>query len=177
MPDIRLVQNAQFPGQGVVQIDWNILSDGTLDDTQALATAIIVALGTDALADPSDLLPDPDSTDRRGWWGNYMAQEIWGGWDIGSRLWLLQRSKITGPGAREGATTALVAQYIREAIQPFIERRVGSSFEVEATRVSDERIDALIRIYRGPLVDIELRYAILWTDMVESGGNYDLGNS
>jgi phage gp46-like protein len=173
--DIRLVQNTLFPGEGVVQIDWNLLGDGTLDSTQALATAIIVALGTDGLADVSDELPDPDDTDRRGWWGDYQAQDIWDGWPIGSRLWLLKRSKIEGPGSRNGATTTRVVQYIHEAIQPFIDRRIGSSFAVEATRVGRERIDALVRIYRGPVVEIELRYAILWTDMVIVGGGADIG--
>jgi phage gp46-like protein len=175
MPDIRLVQNTLFPGQGVVQIDWNLLGDGTLDDTQALATAIIVALGTDALADPSDVLPDPDSTDRRGWWADYQAQEIWDGWPIGCKLWLLKRSKIEGPGSRNGATVVRVEQYIREAVQPFIDRRIGSSFEVEATRVGLEQIDALVRIYRGPILEIELRYAILWDDIVSAGGGYNIG--
>jgi phage gp46-like protein len=176
MPDIRLVQNTLFPGEGVVQIDWNLLSDGTLDSTQALATAIIVALGTDGLADVSDLLPDPDDTDRRGWWGDYQSQEIWDGWPIGSRLWLLQRDKIDGPGSRRGATTTRVEQYISEAIQPFIDRRIGSSFAVEATRVGKEQIDAVVRIYRGPVIEIELRYAILWGDMIVAGGGYDIGN-
>lgn len=172
--DIRLVQNTVFPGQGVVQIDWLLLADGTLDATQELATSIIVALGTDRLAEPGDLLPDPDDTDRRGWWGDYQA-EIWDGWPVGSRLWLLQRDKIEGPGSRRGATTVRVEQYIREAIQPFIERRIGSSFEVEATRVGRQEIDALIRIYRGPVLEIELRYAILWEGMVTQGGGYNIG--
>src|ERR1700750_2247663 len=93
VPDIRLVQQNQFPTRQEVTCDWLLLADGTLDDTQALATAIIVALGTDALADKDDILPDPDSTDRCGWWGNLDADLIWGGWDIGSKLWLLRRSK------------------------------------------------------------------------------------
>jgi phage gp46-like protein len=175
MPDIRLLQNTLFPGQGVVQIDWNLLGDGTLDTTQALATAIVVALGTDALAQPGDILPDPDDTDRRGWWGDYQAEEIWDGWTLGSRLWLLQRDKIEDAGSRRGATTVRVEQYIREAIQPFIDRRIGSRFDVEATRVGKERIDALIRIYRGPIVEIELRYAILWEGMVAIDSRYDIG--
>jgi phage gp46-like protein len=175
MPDIRLLQATTFPGEGVVQIDWNLLGDGTLDSTQALATAVIVALGTDGLADVSDLLPDPDDTDRRGWWGDYQAEDIWNGWPIGSRLWLLKRDKIEGPGSRRGATTTRVEQYLVEAIQPFIDRRIGSSFYVEATRVGKEQIDALVRIYRGPVVEIELRYAILWGDMIVSGGGYDIG--
>lgn len=173
--DIRLVQNTIFPGRGVVQIDWLLLGDGTLDSTQELATAVIVALGTDRLAEVGDRLPDPDETDRRGWWGDYQAEQIWDGWPVGSRLWLLQREKIEGPGSRRGATTVRVEQYIREAINPFIERRIGSHFEVEATRVDRQRIDALVRIYRGPVLEIELRYAILWGGMVVQGGGYDIG--
>jgi phage gp46-like protein len=173
--DIRLVQNTLFPGQGVVQIDWNLLSDGTLDTTQALATAIIVALGTDGLAAANDILPDPDDTDRRGWWGDYQAQDIWNGWPIGSRLWLLQRDKIVGASARQAPTLTRVEQYITEAIQPFLAQRIGSSLEVVANRVGKEQIDALVRIYRGPILDIELRYAILWGDMIASGGGYNIG--
>lgn len=174
MPDIRLVQNTLFPGQGVVQIDWFLRPDGTLDDTQALATAVVVALGTDALADITDILPDPDSTDRRGWWGDFEA-DIWDGWPIGSRLWLLQRDKITGPGALRGATTVRVEQYIREAIQPFLDRRIGSRMQVEATRIGRERIDALVRIFRGPTLEIEMRYQILWEGIVGESIGYDIG--
>src|SRR5215831_13605215 len=150
MPDIRLVQNTLFPGSdpphtaGHVAIDWYLRDDGTLDDTQALATAVIVALGTDALAGVSDILPDPDSTDRAGWWGNLDAQEIWNGWDIGCKLWLMKREKIVGPEAWQGATTTRVEQYIRDAIQPFLDRRIGSEMYVEATRIGKERIDALV---------------------------------
>ena len=175
MPDVRLVQNTLFPGQGHVQIDWLLLDDGTLDQTQALATAVIVALGTDSLANPDDILPDPDSTDRRGWWGDLDSEEIWDGWPIGSRLWLLQREKITGSGAAQGATVVRVENYIREAIQPFLDRRIGSRMYVEATRVDDQRIDALVKIYRGPALEIELRYQVLWSGILRAGSEYDIG--
>jgi phage gp46-like protein len=173
LPDIRLVQNTLFPAYSVT-IDWLLLSDGTLDETQALATAVVVALGTDALASPSDILPDPDSTDRRGWWGDFDA-DIWDGWPIGTRLWLLTRDKIVGPESWQGATVVRVEQYIREAIQPFIDRRIGSRMAVEATRVSDEQIDALVRIYRGPSLEIELRYQVLWDGVIAADGRYDIG--
>src|SRR4029077_21243171 len=91
--DIRLVQNLQFPAYSVT-MDWQLLDDGTLDESQALATAIVVALGSDGLADADDPLPDPDSTDRAGWWGDLEADTIWNAWPIGSRLWLLRRSAI-----------------------------------------------------------------------------------
>jgi phage gp46-like protein len=175
MPDIRLIQNTEFPKYSVT-LDWLLLADGTLDNTQALATAIMVALGTDRLAEPGDVLPDPDDTDRRGWWGDLDAEEIWDGWPVGSRLWLLQRDKITGPGAQRGPTTVRVEHYIYEAIQPFLDRRIGSKLYVEATRHGDSRIDALVRIYRGPELEIELRYAILWDDVIAASGKYDIGS-
>lgn len=174
MPDIRLVQNTQFPKYSVT-VDWSLLSDGTLDETQALATAVIVALGTDRLAQPGDTMPDPDSTDRRGWWGDFDAQPIWEGWPIGTRLWTLQREAILPAGAGRGATVVRAEQFIREAIQPFIDRRIGSSMTVQCTRVSTQRIDALIRIYRGPQTEIELRYQILWGGVIAAGGGFDIG--
>jgi len=164
MPDVRLVQQPSAPLYDVV-IDWNLLSDGTLDDTQALATAVIVALGTDALADVSDILPDPDSSDRAGWWGDLDADTIWGAWPIGCKLWLLKRDKIVGADAQQGSTLVRVENYIRDAIMPFISGRVASQMEVKAVRVGQERIDALVRIYRGPQTAIELRYQILWADI------------
>jgi phage gp46-like protein len=165
MPDIRLVQNNIFPQESVT-VDWNLLSYGGLDERQALATAIIVALGTDALADEHDILPDPDSSDRRGWWGDLDAIAIWDGWPIGSRLWLMQRSAILPTEAYNGGTLQLIENYIYEAIQPFIERRVASSFTVEVTRSTarSDRVDALIRIYRGPTLEIDLQFQILWDE-------------
>jgi phage gp46-like protein len=164
--DIRLVQQAEFPYQTEVSVDWRLLSDGTLDTNEALATAVIVALGTNRLAERLDILPDPDSTDRQGWWGDFEADLIWNGWTIGSRLWLLRRAKITGPGAQEGATVVRVEQYIREAIQPFLELKIASQMDVAAARVGRERIDALVRLYRGPELAVELRYQVLWDELL-----------
>jgi phage gp46-like protein len=166
MPDVRLVQYTEFPLK--FDIDWLLLGDGRLDDRQALATAVIVALGTNKLASPTDILPDPDSTDRMGWWGDMDAEEIWGGWPIGTRLWLLRRSKIVGPEAREGATVTRVEQYIREAIQPFITIKAASRMEVKASRVDRERIDAVVRLYRGPELAVDLRYQILWDELAQA---------
>lgn len=172
--DIRTVQNTSFPMVGV-QIDWLLRGDGTLDDTQALATAMVVALGTDHRADPGEELPDPDSTDRRGWWGDMDADALWDGWNIGSKLWLMRRQKITGPMAHQGSTTVRIEQYIREAVQPFIARRIGSRMHVEVQKHGKERIDALIRFYRGPILEIELRYSVLWEGIVASEAGYDIG--
>lgn len=169
MPDIKLVQDTSWPRYSV-SVDWALLGDGTLDSDEALATSVIVALGTDRLAHQDDILPDPDSTDRAGWWGDFDAENIWGGWPIGTRLWLLRRSKIAPDGASEGSTVAKVKRYINEAIQPFIDRRIASDFEVEVMRSPYERnrIDAGVRIYRGPRLAVDLRYQVLWDDIVRA---------
>lgn len=161
--DIRLVQNRFFPKYSVT-VDWQLLDDGTLDDSQALATAIVVALGTDALADVDEDLPDPDSTDRAGWWGDYDADVVWNAWPIGSKLWLLKRSAIESVASRQGSTVSRILAYIQLCIQPFIDARVASRYEAQAERVDKQRIDAIITIYRGPIPSIALRYAIIWND-------------
>ena len=60
---------------------------------------------------------------------------------------------------------AAVENYIKAAIQPFVDRKICSSFRVWTTRVNPQRIDALVHIYRGPLPEIELLYAVLWDAM------------
>lgn len=163
VPDIRLVQNTQFPRYSVT-IDWRLLNDGTLDDTQALATAVVVALGTNALADASEDLPDPDSTNREGWWGDFDADVIWNAWPIGSKLWLLRRSAIEAAASRQGSTVARILAYINLAVQPFVDRKIASRFIAYAARVDKQRIDSRIVIYRGPSPAIELLYSILWDE-------------
>lgn len=160
-PDIRLVQNNVYPAYSVT-LDWQLLADGTLDDAMALQTAVAVALGTDALAGVDDILPDPDSTDRGGWWGDMDAAAIWNGWPIGTKLWILRRSAILPPGSKIGATQVWVNAYIANALQPFVDHKICSAFDVANIRVDKQRIDALIRIYRGPKTAIQLMYQVLW---------------
>jgi len=181
MPDIRLVQASNFPNAPnySVTMDWLLLDDGTLDEAQALATAVCVALGTDSLASVNDILPDPDSSDRAGWWGDLDALEIWGGWPIGCKLWLLKRSKIESAESQYGSTVRRVEQYIREAIQPFIDRKFASSMWVQAVRINKQQINAIIKLYRGPDLEVELRYQVLWADIWpgEPIGEYYTGGS
>lgn len=146
-------------------MDWMQTPTGLLDETQELATAVAVALGTDRTANPDDPLPDIDSDDRRGWWGDLDAEEIWNGWPIGSRLWLLERAKITDVASRFGSTVARAEAYIREAIQPFIKAGIATKMKVRAVRDGEERISAVVVLYRGPKAAIELRFASLWDEI------------
>lgn len=156
-------------------MDWLLTPVGLLDESQELATAFRVALGTDRLADVNEVLPDLDSTDRRGWWGNLEAEEIWDGWDIGCKNWLLTRAKISDDVSWEGATVQRAQIYTREALQPFIDKKFCTRIDVIAERVFDqtkhqkarEMIVVTVQAYRGPLQAIELRYAYLWSQVIE----------
>lgn len=164
MSDIRVKQTLT-DNVDAITLDWLKTPAHLLDETHALQTAVIVALGTDRLANPEDALPDLDSDDRRGWWGDLSAEDIWGGWPIGSRLWLISRAKITGAAARDGATVTRVEDYIREALQPFLEAGIASKMTVNATRSGREEIDADIVLFRGPKPLVALRYQALWDEV------------
>ena len=145
-------------------LDWLTQPvDGSGDGE--LADAVLVALGTDRLADAADRLPDPNDDDRRGWWGDADAALLHDGWPIGCRLWLLARESITGPKAKQGATIGRVDAYLREALQPFIDRKIATRIAIEVTRVDLDRIDAQVTLYRGSIELVDLRYTSLWNQI------------
>jgi len=162
--DIRFLQQLDFPGYAV-QLDWLMNDQNLIVDGYDLQSAIIVALGTDALAPPDEELPDPDATDRRGWWGDIDADEIWGGWPVGCLLWLLHRAKITGVGARGGSTLGKAEGWTRDAMNHFTERLIASHIAVNAEQIDTQRIDVDVKVYRGPEQAVSLRYSELWDEL------------
>ena len=197
MPDIRLRQSARFP-RGTVQVsvpdvfadwaapgwvetpeaaplapayevtlDWRT-SDGAIDETQALATAVMIALGSDLLADVRDELPDPMSNDRRGWWADMDAEQIWGGWPLGTRFWEMRRDAVRDINYQFGSTMVKAENFVREAIRPFVTAGIISKFTVTVDKVTSERIDVLIVLIRAQAPAISLRYAYLWDQIGRS---------
>jgi len=168
MPDIRVIP---ITTPVLLTFDWLQTPAGLLDETQALADAITVALNTDATADINEVLPDPRSDNRRGWWGDLDADKIWGGWPIGSKLWLLSRTKILDSTAREGSTVARAEAYCRAALKPFVDNGICSRIMVNAAQTSIQRIDATIVAYRGPKSTIALEFQPLWQEVFPPGIN------
>lgn len=142
---------------------------GVDDEAIALARAVQVALGTDRRALADDVLPVPPPAgqvpDRRGWWGDTNAATIWGGWPIGVRLWLMARDKITGSAAKQGATIEKARRYIAEALQPFVDAKLCSSFAIALSQTGRNKIEGTITLYRGPKSAIALQYQDFWTDL------------
>ena len=116
-----VVISQTFSAPFTVRLDWMFAPIAGDPQDHRLANAVIIALNTDRRALPDDVLPDPRSTDRRGWWGDTDAGAIWGAVaPIGCRLWLLARAKLPG-GTREGATIVRARAYVAEALQPFVD--------------------------------------------------------
>lgn len=171
MADIRIVQ---VGATEAVTLDWllttNALlpSQNGLDETQALATAVTIAFCTDRLAETSDVLPIPGSTDRKGWWGDDSASDIWNGWPVGSRLWLMTRDKITDSKYSGGSTASRASAFANECLQPFVDQKIISDFDIDVVQVNAQRVDMTVTLYRGPLPAISLQFQSLWNDLSTS---------
>ena len=164
--DIRYLQLAdKLPFKYAVELDWLLTDQNLIADGYDLQSAVIVALGTDALAGVSDELPDLDATDRRCWWGDMDAEDIWGGWPVGSKLWLLTRASITGPGSVNGSTLTRADGYTRDAMKPFVQNLIASQIDVVAEQIDMQRVDVGVVIYRGPQSAVALRYSDLWDEL------------
>lgn len=159
MSDLRIVPVASLEA---VTMDMLLAPAGGLDETKELVTSVAIALGTDRRAYDDDELPGIDDNDRRGWWGDTGAEQIWGGWPIGTRRWLLERAKITGAGYRKGSLVARAEAYDTEAMQPFVENGIASRVTVSTERSDIDSVETVVTIYRGPRRDIELRFQSLW---------------
>ena len=161
--DIQLV-NISSPE--VVRLDWlQSPASGLPVEAAELATAVTIALLSDATAAPSDQLPDPNSTDLRGWWGDWQAEEIWGGWPLGSKLWLMIRASIVGTGAKQGSTITRLTQYIQAAMQPFVTNRICTSFTVKVWQDKIDGMTAKIVMYRGNKSAIALQFQGVWQEL------------
>jgi phage gp46-like protein len=95
---------------------------GALMYEDGLATAVILSLFLDRRARADDRLPDPASTDRRGWVGDAFDLED----PIGSRLWLLVREKQTEETRRRAE------EYAAEALDWLVEDGLASAVRIRA---------------------------------------------
>jgi len=147
MADIALFWNED------AQVADVTISSGDLAGGSDLGTAVIISLFTSRRARKDDALPD-FSGDRKGWFGDNFA-EIPDD-EIGSRLWLLSREKMTAE------TIARAQEYAVEALQWLIDDKVASRVDVVASRGAIDRLDLDVKIYRLDGTVRELRFADAW---------------
>lgn len=106
--DIGLVDNE-------TGVDMQII-DNEIGIDNSLQTAVFISLFTDRRA-------FFEGKERKGYWGDSLENEE----PLGSKLWTLERSKITPE------TVFLAREYAQEALQWLIEKRLAKSVEVDAS--------------------------------------------
>lgn len=121
---------------------------GELTTGNDLQTAILDSLFTDRLARADD---DYEDSDRRGWWGDSGEES-----QLGSRLWLLRRKKLTPDVAKKAE------EYSSEALNWLKVDGVVSEVIPVARIVLPDRLNLIIR-YHAPGKDWqEFRFYWIW---------------
>ncbi|NKB37848.1 MAG: hypothetical protein GKR93_11880 [Gammaproteobacteria bacterium] len=121
------------------------LKTSQLEADDGLATAVILSLFTNRLANDDDVLPN-GSDDKRGWWAD--AYPDIAGDNIGSRLWLLEREKD------EQSVVNLAREYAEEALQWMLDDGVASRVDVVAGWVESSGVIVEVKtatVFKGML--------------------------
>lgn len=116
-----------------------------------LARAVEISLFTWKRASADDELP---GTSKFGWWGDTFP--VVQGDQIGSKLWLLMRAKLTTD------TLMKAREYARESLQWLIDDRIATAVDVRAERVGAERLDITVVVYKPDQTELNLRFQNVW---------------
>ncbi|MFM9902130.1 MAG: phage GP46 family protein [Polaromonas sp.] len=119
------------PGVGAFDL---LVDDADLRQEATLASAVLLSLTCDRLAQPHEVAKGED---RRGWWADaYSAKQD----QFGSRLWLLAREKQTP------ATVQRCKTYIEEALQWMIDDELIVSMAVSVFVPKVGRMVAIVKL-------------------------------
>ena len=136
-----------------------LLQDIDNDKSDPLVRAVIISLFTWRRAHDDDVLPNAGMS-RMGWWGDSfppVANDR-----IGSRLWLLARSKLTDSTAQQAQ------DYAEEALQWLIDDGVAARVDVSATRMGLSTLALTCTVLnRSGAVMARLQFANLWNFLRE----------
>lgn len=138
------------------EADWVLDGAGALTEDNGIETAVLISLFTDAQAALAELPSGTNADDRRGWWADAFAAPE--GDRIGSKLWLLARSKQTAD------TLERARLYAREALQWLIDDGIARDVEIEATapRAGLLALTVTILRARGDVSPTRYRFEAFW---------------
>lgn len=131
------------------------LVEGDLRLEEGLTTCVLVSLFSDGLAREQDPLPD-EGTDRRGWWAGIVLERDRGDED-GSRLWLLERERLSDE------VLVRAEEYGREALSWLVREGIAERIEATASRLDLGTMLLELRIVRGSAKE----RADLWAAQLE----------
>lgn len=141
-----------------IGLTWkNLLSSGDITVTHdglstddGLITLLLICLFTDARADTDDVIPD-GTTDQRGWPGDTFSDFSWG-----SKLWLLEREKLTE------SVRLRVEDYALLAMKPLLREGYASSADIRAAIRAPDRIDLTVSLTRPDRTHLTLEISKRW---------------
>lgn len=149
---IRLADLALLWDPAVGAADLALL-DADLASDAGLETAVLLSLLLDRRAQPDDVPPSGDPTDRRGSWMDQFADVE--GDLLGSRFWLLDRSVITAENGRRAE------EYAREALQWMLDDRVVSGIDV-TIELTAQALLIVVTLQRPGKDAVSFRFAHVW---------------
>jgi phage gp46-like protein len=137
-----------------------VLAGGALQTDDTLKTAIFISIFTDRRADPGDVIPNddpnhPGGADPRGWWGDaFLGQmlatqlaapgvSVKPGFRVGSKLWLLSRSKQTPD------VVAKAQEYCEQALEWLIDFGICSAVAVTASVIRQGVLGITVKLSRN----------------------------
>ena len=130
--------------------DWS-LSGSVLASGGDLITAVAISLFTDRESASDDVIPD-GSGDPRGWWADDLEVKI------GSRIWLLARSK------RTQQVLSRAQDYVREALQWMIDDGVVARFAVTTEWTARNTLGVQIIVFRSDGQTEAMNFAWAWAN-------------
>ena len=128
-----------------------------LEADAGFETAILILLFTNLRVIDEELLPG-EYTDRSGWWGHEFLD-----FPMGSKLWLLQRSK------NNKEVLVLAKQYAEEALQHLIDEGIASEIVVNVSIVGTNTLSFNISCYKQSILEPErftYKYYFNWVSQV-----------
>lgn len=128
-----------------------VFQNNDLSTDEGLQTAVTISLFTDRRVSAEEL--PQGETDRRGHWGDVLNDD---NDKIGSKLWTLEREKIT-PQLLEDFKT-----YCDEALQWFVDDEIAQSVTVTVERIDLYSISVVIEILRPQDERQRYKYGYLW---------------
>lgn len=139
-------------------IDW-LVSDGGFDTSNQIRSLAINYLLTDKRSSEGDPC---SAIDERGWWASNCRPD---GFELGSKLWLLEAAKMTTEN------TLKAKEYAEEALSPLVENGIIERLTVD-TEICCNELKIIINLYvnGGPIDasivgELQPGYGYLWSEL------------
>lgn len=133
------------------------LNGSDLVNDPGLETSVLISLFSDARANPDDKLPNDQDT-LRGWWADTLMSR-----PIGSKLWLLSRSKINN------TTLKLAKDYTEQSLSWMIIDDVATSVNATTEQYGQNQINFSVVITRENGSNIFFKFYLNWASQTAGG--------